>query len=56
MLRAAVKAGTPIGKEADSIMKAGKLVSNEIVVGLIAENMDMPKCERGMLLDGFPRN
>ena len=56
MLRAAVKAGTEIGKQADAVMKAGKLVSDEIVVGLIKENLKNPECERGILLDGFPRN
>ena len=40
MLRAAVKAGTPTGKEADAVMKAGGLVSDEIVINLINENMD----------------
>ena len=55
MLRAAVKAGTPLGKEADGVMKAGKLVSDELVIGLIDEALDQPMCERGTLLDGFPR-
>ena len=55
MLRAAVKAGTPTGLEADKVMKAGGLVSDEIVINLINENMDSPECERGVLLDGFPR-
>ena len=55
MLRAAVKAGTELGKVADGIMKAGKLVPDELVIGLIESNMSNPECERGMLLDGFPR-
>ena len=56
MLRAAVKAGTPIGKQADEVMKRGDLVSDELVISLINENLDNPECERGILLDGFPRN
>ena len=55
MLRAAVAAKTTIGMEAKKLMKAGKLVSDEVVIGLIQENMAMPKCERGFMLDGFPR-
>ena len=55
MLRDAVKAGTPLGKQADGIMKAGQLVPDELVIGLINDNMDNPECERGVLLDGFPR-
>ena len=55
MLRDAVKAGTPLGKEADEVMKAGKLVSDELVIGLINDNLGNPECERGVLLDGFPR-
>jgi len=55
MLRAAVKAGTPTGKEADAIMKRGELVPDDLVINLINENMDNPECERGVLLDGFPR-
>ena len=55
MLRAAVKAGTELGKKADGIMKAGQLVPDELVIGLINDNMDNAECERGILLDGFPR-
>ena len=55
MLREAVQAGTELGKQADSIMKAGKLVPDELVIGLIANNLNNPECERGVLLDGFPR-
>ena len=55
MLRDAVKAGTPLGKQADGIMKAGQLVPDELVIGLINDNLDNPECERGVLLDGFPR-
>ncbi|PXF40163.1 adenylate kinase [Gracilariopsis chorda] len=55
MLRAAVKAGTDLGKEAKKIMDAGGLVSDEIVVGLIRENITSEDCEKGFILDGFPR-
>ena len=56
MLRAAVKAGTELGKVADGIMKRGELVPDDLVVGLIKDNLSEPECERGILLDGFPRN
>jgi len=52
MLRAAVKAGTPIGMEAKKIMDAGGLVSDEIVVNLIKENLDTKACRNGFILDG----
>ena len=55
MLREAVKQGTELGKVADGIMKAGKLVPDELVVNLIEQNIEKPECARGMLLDGFPR-
>lgn len=55
MLRAAVTAGTPMGKEADKVMKAGGLVSDDIVIGLIEDNLDTPDCAKGFILDGFPR-
>ena len=55
MLRDAVAAGTELGKKAKAIMEAGQLVPDELVIGLIKENLDNPECERGVLLDGFPR-
>jgi adenylate kinase len=55
MLRAAVKAGTPLGLAAKKVMDAGQLVSDEIVVGLVKERLGQPDCARGYLLDGFPR-
>lgn len=55
MLRDAVAKGTELGKKAKDVMARGELVSDELVIGLFKENMDQPECERGMLLDGFPR-
>lgn len=56
MLRAAVKAGTDIGKIADGIMKRGELVPNDVVVSIISDRIDQPDAKRGFILDGFPRN
>ena len=55
MLRAAVKAGTPMGVEAKKVMDAGGLVSDEIILGLIDERLKQDDCKNGYLFDGFPR-
>jgi adenylate kinase len=55
MLRAAVKEGTALGAEADRYMKAGKLVPDEVVIGMILERIARPDCAAGFMLDGFPR-
>jgi adenylate kinase len=55
MLRAAVRAGTPLGVEAKKIMDAGQLVSDPIILGLIQERIQAQDCGKGFLLDGFPR-
>jgi adenylate kinase len=55
MLRAAVRAGTPLGLAAKRAMDAGQLVSDEIIVALVTERMKQPDCAHGYLLDGFPR-
>ena len=55
MLRAAVKAGTPLGVAAKKVMDAGQLVSDDIIIGLVKERLKEPDCQRGYLFDGFPR-
>ena len=55
MLRAAVKAGTPLGLKAKSVMESGALVSDDIILGLMEEHLAQPDCKNGFLLDGFPR-
>ncbi len=55
MLRAAVKAGTPLGVEAKKVMDSGGLVSDGIIIGLVKERIAQPDCAKGFLFDGFPR-
>ncbi|MBN9566350.1 MAG: adenylate kinase [Alphaproteobacteria bacterium] len=55
MLRAAIAAGTPLGKQVESILAKGDLVSDEIVVGIIGDRYDQPDCKNGAVFDGFPR-
>jgi len=55
MLRAAVKAGTPLGVEAKKVMDAGGLVSDELIIGLVKERISEDDCSSGFLFDGFPR-
>ncbi len=55
MLRAAVKAGTPLGVQAKAVMDAGQLVSDDIIIGLVKERLTQPDCAKGYMFDGFPR-
>jgi len=55
MLRAAIKAGTPLGAAAKKVMDAGQLVSDDVIVGLVKDRLAQPDCARGYLFDGFPR-
>jgi adenylate kinase len=55
MLRAAVKAGTPLGLAAKKVMDSGALVSDDIIIGLVKERITQPDCAKGFLFDGFPR-
>jgi adenylate kinase len=55
MLRAAVTAGTPVGLKAKAVMESGGLVSDEIVIGIIADRIKEPDARKGFILDGFPR-
>jgi len=56
LLRAAVKAGTELGREASRFMEAGRLVPDSVVIGLVQERLKAPDCVKGFILDGFPRN
>ncbi len=56
LLRAAVKAGTPLGLKAKSVMEAGQLVSDEIVLGMLEERLAQDDAKSGFILDGYPRN
>jgi adenylate kinase len=55
MLRAAVKAGTPLGVEAKKVMDAGGLVSDDIIIGLVKDRLLQDDCKSGYMFDGFPR-
>jgi len=55
MLRGAIRAGTPLGLEAKKVMDSGKLVSDDIIIGLVKDRLQQPDCANGYLLDGFPR-
>jgi adenylate kinase len=55
MLRAAVRAGTPVGREARAYMERGDLVPDDVVIGVAEERLDQPDARRGFVLDGFPR-
>ncbi len=55
MLREAVAKGTELGKEAKKYMDAGQLVPDEVVIGIVKERLQQPDCEKGFILDGFPR-
>ena len=55
LLRAAVKNGTDLGKKAKPLMEAGKLVPDDLIIGLIKAELSQPACTKGFLLDGFPR-
>jgi len=55
MLRAAVKAGTPLGKKAKTFMDAGELVPDDVIIGLVIDRLQEPDTDAGFILDGFPR-
>jgi adenylate kinase len=55
MLRAAVKAGTPIGRKVEAIMARGELVPDDVVVAIVSDRIDEPDARKGFILDGFPR-
>ena len=55
ILRAAIKEGTPIGLEAKGYMDAGKLVPDSVIIGIVAQRLQQPDCQKGFILDGVPR-
>jgi len=55
MLRAAIKAGTELGKQAKEAIDAGQLVTDDVIIGMVKERISQADCEKGFLLDGFPR-
>ena len=55
ILRAAIKDGTPVGLEAKALIDAGKLVSDDVIMGILSERLAKPDCEKGYILDGVPR-
>ena len=55
MLRAEIQAGTPLGRQAQPILAAGQYVSDDIMIGMIRNRLRQPDCERGFIMDGFPR-
>ena len=55
MLRAAVQGGTPLGKQVEAILTKGELVTDAIVIGIVAERIDQADCRNGAVFDGFPR-
>ncbi len=56
LFRENIKAGTPLGKQVEAIIKEGRLVSDDITIRMIADRLDKPDCKNGFILDGFPRN
>jgi adenylate kinase len=55
MLRASADAGTPLGAKANEYMRAGQLVPDDVVLGIVVDRLEQPDCQRGCLFDGFPR-
>lgn len=55
ILRAAIAAGTPLGLKAKAVVEAGRLVSDDIMIGIVADRLAQPDCRRGFIFDGFPR-